>query len=51
MSPDMVLKLAHVSRLLTIAIEICGSGKNKLLDHSNCILIVKKDISFGGSKI
>ena len=50
MSPDMVFKLAHVSRLLTIAIEICGLGKNKL-DHSNCILIVRIDINFGGRKI
>ena len=43
---DMVSKSAHVSRLLTITIEICGSEKNKLLDHSNCILIVRIDSSF-----
>ena len=31
---DMASKLVHVSRLLTITIEICESGKNKLLDHT-----------------
>ena len=48
---DMVSKLAHVSRLLTITIEMCESGKNKVMDHSNCILMVKIDSSFCGRKI